>query len=70
MNNKVIESNTKKIAVDKDSANIVDIISKILDEMNERAERCKNMILNIEVSVSTIQNIRLMFSFANIVRKW
>jgi hypothetical protein len=41
MNNKVIESNTKKIAVDKDSANIVDIISKILDEMNERAERKK-----------------------------
>lgn len=36
-----IESYTKKIAVDKDPGNTVDVIREILDEMNERAERCK-----------------------------
>jgi dihydropteroate synthase len=41
MNNRVIRSNTKKTAVDQDPENFVDIIRRILDEMNERAKRCK-----------------------------
>jgi hypothetical protein len=41
MNNKVIKSNTKKSAIDKDPGNTVDVIRGILDEINERAKRCK-----------------------------
>ena len=41
MNNKVIESNIKKTAVDRDPENFMDILRRILDEMNERAEICK-----------------------------
>jgi hypothetical protein len=36
-----IESYTKKTAVDKDPENIVDFYRRILDEINERAKRCK-----------------------------
>jgi hypothetical protein len=36
MNNKA-----KKITVDKDPEDTVDIIRMILDEMNERAEKCE-----------------------------
>lgn len=32
---------TKIAAADNDSEDIMDILSRILDEMNERAERCK-----------------------------
>lgn len=41
MNNKAIESNTKKPLLIKTREIPVDVIRGILDEINERAKRCK-----------------------------
>jgi hypothetical protein len=65
-----IESYTKKIAVDKDPGNTVDVIRGILDEMNERAERCKKH--DFEYRGLCIDDPEHPFDvfIAYIVRKW
>ncbi len=41
MNNKVNESNTKNATFDKDQESFGVIFNRILDEINEKAKRCK-----------------------------
>ena len=41
MENKSIESNSKKTASDKEPGNLSEIIRRISDEISKRAKRCK-----------------------------
>ena len=58
-----------RIAADNSSDDIMDIIRRILDEMNERAKRWKKHDFEYGGLCIDIQNIHSMFSFANIVGK-